>query len=235
MTPAASTSRSIQLPRQARSRETRRKILEGAAACLVERGYGGTSTTEIVRRAGVSQGALFKHFPSKRALLGAAAEHLFVSLIAQYERSSAELEERSGRARLDAALRLLRCAFSEPGMQAVLELSVVARTNSDLRMTIEPVLREQGGRLRRLARSLFAAEAEGADDSGGFVDLVLDAMQGAAVGALVLPDAEREARVLETIERWASAQRGDEEPDGHRSSSGQPAELTPVPIVRRRP
>jgi len=38
--------------------------------------WAGTSTTEIVRRAGVSRGAQVHHYPSKEDLVIAAVEHL---------------------------------------------------------------------------------------------------------------------------------------------------------------
>ena len=56
---------------QARSRATRVRLLQATAAALEELGYAGASTTEVARRAGVSQGALYKHFPSKVQLLAA--------------------------------------------------------------------------------------------------------------------------------------------------------------------
>lgn len=43
------------------------RILEAALAVFLERGYGAT-TSEIARRAEVSEGTLFKRFPTKEAL-----------------------------------------------------------------------------------------------------------------------------------------------------------------------
>ncbi len=50
-----------------RSAETRRRLLDATVACLFERGYAGTTTTELARRAGVSRGAQMHHFPKKGA------------------------------------------------------------------------------------------------------------------------------------------------------------------------
>src|SRR5271167_1148497 len=60
-----------------RSAETRRRLLDATVACLFERGYAGTTTTEIARRAGVSRGAQLHHFPKKDELVVSALEHLF--------------------------------------------------------------------------------------------------------------------------------------------------------------
>ena len=59
-----------------RSAETRRRLLEAAIACLNERGYTGTTTTEIAGRAGVSRGAQVHHFRHKEELVIGALEHI---------------------------------------------------------------------------------------------------------------------------------------------------------------
>ncbi|GAB3704842.1 TetR/AcrR family transcriptional regulator [Nocardiopsis oceani] len=46
----------------------RRGIMDAAAPLFASRGLDGTSTAEIRRAAGVSSGALFHYFPSKRAV-----------------------------------------------------------------------------------------------------------------------------------------------------------------------
>ena len=65
-------------PPKARSAErptsTRARLIECAIELFAENGYEGTSVGEIESAAGLAprSGALYKHFPSKRALLGAA-------------------------------------------------------------------------------------------------------------------------------------------------------------------
>jgi AcrR family transcriptional regulator len=53
---------------------TRSRLIECAIELFAENGYEGTSVGEIETAAGLvpRSGALYKHFPSKRALLGAA-------------------------------------------------------------------------------------------------------------------------------------------------------------------
>jgi AcrR family transcriptional regulator len=60
-------------PRQERSRETVRAILEAAARVFAERGSEGATTDAIAARAGVSIGSLYQYFPSKQALLATLA------------------------------------------------------------------------------------------------------------------------------------------------------------------
>lgn len=50
---------------------TRQQLLDTAAAVLTERGYAGATTREIARRAGVSEGTIYRHFVDKRELFSA--------------------------------------------------------------------------------------------------------------------------------------------------------------------
>lgn len=56
-------------PRQARSIEKRRKLLDAARTLFGERGYDATSIGEITARAGTASGAFYIYFRSKRQLL----------------------------------------------------------------------------------------------------------------------------------------------------------------------
>ncbi len=53
---------------QVRSEETRARILEAAEECFARNGYDATGLAELCRRAGVSKGAFYHHFPSKQAV-----------------------------------------------------------------------------------------------------------------------------------------------------------------------
>ncbi|MDJ0869235.1 MAG: helix-turn-helix domain-containing protein [Myxococcota bacterium] len=54
--------------------ERQARILAEATRLFARAGFDATTTAEIARRAGVSEGTLFHHYPSKRALLAAIAE-----------------------------------------------------------------------------------------------------------------------------------------------------------------
>jgi AcrR family transcriptional regulator len=53
---------------QARARETRRRVLVAAATQFDALGYQGASMNTVAAHAGVTKGALYFHFPTKRAL-----------------------------------------------------------------------------------------------------------------------------------------------------------------------
>jgi AcrR family transcriptional regulator len=61
-------------PNAERTRQTREALIRAGRELFAERGFGATSTEEIVARAGVTRGALYHQFEDKRALFLAVFE-----------------------------------------------------------------------------------------------------------------------------------------------------------------
>ncbi|MHB8690494.1 MAG: TetR/AcrR family transcriptional regulator [Solirubrobacteraceae bacterium] len=76
----------------------RELIVEAARACFAERGYAGTTTRQIARRAGVVENLIFKHFGNKAGLFDAAVVQPFRRAVDTFtERSQVDDgEPRSG-------------------------------------------------------------------------------------------------------------------------------------------
>lgn len=49
--------------------DKKRRIVEAAVVCFSENGYAATATKTIALRAGVAEGTIFRHFPTKKELL----------------------------------------------------------------------------------------------------------------------------------------------------------------------
>ena len=185
-----------------RSRSTREALLEATIGALAELGYARATTTEVCQRAGVSQGALFRHFATKAELVSAAAERLFAALIADYR--AAFLAAAGEGDRIAAATRLLASIFRQPRLQAAFELYLAARTDRELAASLRPVADRHGANLREHARQLFP-EAEASPDFEADIDLVMSALQGAAIGGAALRDEVREERLLAYLTRLVRA------------------------------
>jgi len=63
--------------------DTRKALLNAAAAVIATRGVDGTSTREIYRRAGVTAPTLYHHFGDKRGLLDAVVADAFERYLAE--------------------------------------------------------------------------------------------------------------------------------------------------------
>jgi len=185
--------------RQARSLATRARLLDAAIETFVAQGYAALTTTEVCRRARLSQGALFRHFASKAGLVGAMAERLFAALIEDFRAAFSEVATQGDG--LGAALRQLTRSFGERRLLAALELYTAARTDPVLRAQLAPVLARHHANLLLEARELFPRAAASNPDFEAIVDTVIAALQGAALGGLVQDDAEAARRSLAWLER----------------------------------
>ncbi|HEX3707145.1 MAG TPA: TetR/AcrR family transcriptional regulator [Mycobacteriales bacterium] len=117
-----------------RTEQMRARLLSATIECLAETGYGRMSTNDIVRRARVSRGALAHHFPTKAALVTAAAERLVDQRGAEFrERLSAVEPERRTP---DEALAVLWSFYDDPTGLALIELTVAARAYPELKVVL---------------------------------------------------------------------------------------------------
>jgi AcrR family transcriptional regulator len=167
-----------------RSATTREQLLNATLDCLVDLGYGATTTTVVADRAGVSRGAQLHHFPTRASLVAAAVEHLFRGLTEEYQKGFAALPP--GSDRLREAIDLLWSMFTKPSYLAVLELYTAARTDDALRKQVRPIAERHEANVRDLARRYFPEPA--LRDPRGFeatLSLILDTMQGMAVSRFV--------------------------------------------------
>ena len=175
----------------------RARLLEATVELLVDRGFGGTSTTLVSERAGVSRGAQLHHFPTKNALVVAAVEHLTEVRGADLARAAERLPR--GRHRTRSVLRMLGDHFSSPVFTAALELWVAARTDDQLMAAVAPLEQRIGRETHRLTVELL-----GADESRpGVRELVqgtLDLVRGLGLAGTITDDTRRRGRILD---RWA--------------------------------
>jgi AcrR family transcriptional regulator len=175
----------------------RARLLEATVECLVEHGFGHTSTTMVSERAGVSRGAQLHHFPTKNALVVAAVEHLTEVRGADLAAAAERLP--TGKRRTRAVLQMLADHFTGPVFTAALELWVAARTDEALLAAVEPLEQKVGRETHRLTVELLGAD-ESRPGVRELVQATLDLVRGLGLANTISDDARRRARILD---RWA--------------------------------
>ncbi len=175
----------------------RARLMDATVECLVERGFGGTSTTLISERAGVSRGAQLHHFPNKNALVVAAVEHLTAVRGAELAAAAAKVPAAH---RTRDVLRMLGDHFASPVFIAALELWVAARSDPDLLAAVEPLERTVGRETHRMTVDLLGAD-ESRPGVRELVQATLDLVRGLGLAATITDDTRRRNRILD---QWAA-------------------------------
>ena len=187
----------IRVPQEERTRAMRARLLEATVECLVERGFGGTSTTLVSERAGVSRGAQLHHFPTKNDLVVAAVEHL--TDVRRAELAAAARALPTGPRRTRAVLQMLADHFTSPVFTAALELWVAARTDETLLAAVAPLEQRVGRETHRLTVELLGAD-ESRPGVRELVQATLDLVRGLGLANTITDDARRRRRILD---QWA--------------------------------
>ena len=76
----------VRRSQQERREGTIRKLLDAATETLIEVGYAEASVQRICERAELSQGALFRHFATREALMVAVGEDVGAELLTAYRK-----------------------------------------------------------------------------------------------------------------------------------------------------
>ncbi len=177
---------------------TRRKILDAAENVLIEQGYANLTTTKVSMAAGVSQGALFRHFPSKIELMGAVAQDVYHTLAGEYESIFDTLEPGSDFIR--ESIRLLWKTFNAPRQMASYDLTFAARTDPALQARLEPVVRDHRQRIGRITHRVLSSAGISSKDFTALADLILMGIQGAAINHIAAADPDALEHRLNYIE-----------------------------------
>ncbi|MEV5705771.1 TetR/AcrR family transcriptional regulator [Actinoallomurus sp. NPDC052274] len=98
---------------------TRAALVDAAIALFTDKGFAETSTTEIVRRAGVTRGALYHHFADKEKLFRAAHEAIEKDIF-QRARTVSETAEGGAVERLKAGADAFLDSCLEPAVRRIL-------------------------------------------------------------------------------------------------------------------
>lgn len=171
-------------------------LLEATVTCLTERGYAATSTAVVCAQAGVSQGALFRHFPTRQALLVATAEHVATRNVAAF-RAATEGAAVDTVDDVADVLAHLREAVLSPTNQTWRELLVAARSDAGLRTALLPARESLQAQMLAAAAELWGDRLS-ADELPAVLSIVVNMLDGLAFSAL---DPDPTAPPGRTVER----------------------------------
>ncbi len=167
-------------------------LLDASIATIAEIGYARASAKTIARRAGVSDGALFRHFETMGDFMAATAQEVLRRQLELISKQVAAIP--SGSAALEAVLTLLRDLTANSNNAVVYELLIAARTDEKLRTALAEVLEEYGAKIYETARGFPGVQAFPEELLPNVVALLTNTFDGAAIIRTVLPQPEIEAK-----------------------------------------
>src|SRR5919108_2672223 len=103
--------------RAERGEATRAALVRAARELFAERGYAAVGTNEVVKRAGVTRGALHHHFPHKKDLFRAVYEQTEAELVEATVAQLSAIEDPIEM--LTAGVRSYLDACADPGLRQI--------------------------------------------------------------------------------------------------------------------
>ena len=181
-----------------KSASTRTQIIEAAITCLVELGYGRTTTTVIAKKAGLSRGAMLHHFPSKMDIIRAAVEYLHAKRLRAFRKAMAKEPVDGDHVRL--GIDGYWAHVKHPWFVAFFEIAVAARTDKELGAILFPAQEAFEREWYETSLELFPEwKRKGENFVLGF-DLTRYLLEGMGISFLTHKETERDKRVLRFLE-----------------------------------
>jgi AcrR family transcriptional regulator len=177
---------------QQRREETVARLLDASIATIAGIGYARASAAVIAKHAGMSVGALFRHFETMGDFMAATAQEVGRRQLDSFTKQVAEIPA-DGPA-LESALRILRDLTRNSTNAVLYELMIAARTDDKLRATLQVVLEQYSSKIYDAARALPGADAVPEEVFPALVALLTNSFDGAAVAQAVLPQPQLEAQ-----------------------------------------
>jgi len=127
---------------QAERREsTIARLLDATIISLSTQGYARTTTSGVCKRAEMSQGALFRHFPTRALLIAAATEELCRRHLVRMSLAFSSFGSPTSGDPIETLVRHIRDASRTSDHAAWHEVMVAARTDVELHALVAPSLR----------------------------------------------------------------------------------------------
>lgn len=174
-----------------RREETVGRLLDASIAAIIDVGYARASAAVITGRAGLSGGALFRHFDTMGDFMAATAYEVMRRQLDAFSKQVADAPP--NQPALEAVVHTLRDITGNDTNVVMYELLIAARTDEKLRGTLQHVLKEYAARIFDAARAMPSADQYPEEILAGVVALLVNSFDGAAIMRAVLPQPEIEA------------------------------------------
>jgi AcrR family transcriptional regulator len=197
---------------QQRRDETVARLLDASIATIVEVGYARASAAVITKRAGMSVGALFRHFDTMGDFMAATAHEVLRRQLDEFTKRVAEIP--ADRPALEPILMILRDITRNSTNTVRYELMIAARTDEKLRATLQLVLAEYGAKIYDAARVLPGAENMPEKTLVALAATLTNAFDGAAIVRAVLPHPEVDTEQIQLLASLLGDAYGEREVSG---------------------
>lgn len=184
---------------QQRREETVGRLLEASIESIVEVGYAHASAAVITKRAGVSVGALFRHFETMGDFMAATASEVLRRQVESFTKQVAAIP--ADRPALEAALVILRDITGGSTNAVLYELMVAARTDEKLNAHLREVMAQYTAKILDAARALPGAEAIGEETFPVLVALMTNVFDGAAMVRGIFPEPDLEEQRIALLSK----------------------------------
>ncbi len=178
-------------PRHLPADERRAATVAAVVALAAEQNPSDITTTAIAQRMGLTQGALFRHFPSKDAILQAVMSWVAQRLLARVD--AAIRRETAPLAALEAAFMAhVDFVCAHPGVPRMLFGELQRPGDTLPKRMVQTLVESYGERLRRLlAAGKAAGDLDHALDEAAASVLFIGSIQGLVMQSLLAGDVAR--------------------------------------------
>lgn len=183
---------------QLKSAQTREALLNATIECLAEVGYSKTTTQLVTKRAKISRGSMLHHFASKQDLIKQTIEFTFYKRIYRFYDDTSSLTEQQ-RVQEVAAIQVVWNEMNSKEFEAYLELSMAARTDTELRKIFEPLDNKFQKTIYSQLPILFPEWKEKEEELKLARDLVMTSMYGLFLNTHIIEPKSRRAMFRKLI------------------------------------
>lgn len=181
-------------PKHLPADERRAATIEAVIHLAAEQNPSDITTTAIAQRMGLTQGALFRHFPSKDAIVEAVMTCVAERLLARADLAAQDID--SPLAALEAVfIAHIDFVSRNPGVPRMLFGELQRPDDTLTKKTVQELIRRYGERIRTLLeKGKATGELDGKLDIAAASVSFIGAIQGLVMQSLIAGDADRVRR-----------------------------------------